>query len=256
MPLVPGGSHGTFTTLRMIGTKRGQEGPVAFGMNPAILDELRDFVGVPLRLVHIYRNPWDNVASMMRQHHDRAIVRYFSRVRAIAEIKATGIPVHDLALEDLIARPQEEIASLLHFCDLEAGAGFLDASRRPRPRAACEPSRARVDPAGHQERRGPHGRHPVARPLPASALNADLCRCRPTSSSQISEIILGGGSTTGSLLPDDRRALNSALTRAEATPRRQVRASHPRVPTLTSSPDDQDDGPYGLRWTRPASSSR
>lgn len=127
MPLVPGGSHGSVTTLRLIGTKRGQETPVAWGINPAILDELRAFVEVPLRLLHVYRNPWDNVASMSRQHHDRAIVRYFSRVRAIAEIKATGIPVHDVALEDLIARPQEEIASLLQFCDLEAGEGFLDA---------------------------------------------------------------------------------------------------------------------------------
>ena len=106
MPLVPGGSHGTTTRLRVIGTKRGQEAPVAWKMNHAILDELRDFVGVPLRLLHVYRNPWDNVASMMRQSPDRAIVRYFSRVRAIREIKATGVPVHDLALEDLIARPR------------------------------------------------------------------------------------------------------------------------------------------------------
>src|SRR3954470_7305904 len=37
---------------------------------------------------------------------------------------------------------------------------------------------------------------------------------------------------------------------AEATPRRQTRASHARVPTLTTRPDeapaDQDDRPYGL----------
>lgn len=127
LPLIPGGSHGTVTTLRVIGTKRGQEAPVAWGLNPAIFEELRAFVGVPLRLVHVYRNPWDNVASMMRQSPDRAIVRYFSRVRAIAEIKATGVPVHDLALEDLIARPHEEIGALLGFCDLAADDDFLDA---------------------------------------------------------------------------------------------------------------------------------
>jgi hypothetical protein len=128
MPLVPGGSHGRTTTLRVIGTKRGQEAPVAWGMNPAVLDDLRELVGVPLRLVHVYRNPWDNVASMMRQSPDRAIVRYFSRARAIAEIKAAGLPVHDLALEDLIDRPHEAIASLLRFCGLEADNGWLDGS--------------------------------------------------------------------------------------------------------------------------------
>lgn len=128
LPLVPGGSHGSVTTLRMIGTKRGQEAPTAWRMNPAIFDELGALVGVPLRLLHVYRNPWDNVASMARATSpDRAIPKYFGRARAIAGIKATGIPVYDLALEDLIARPQEEIASLLEFCGLAADDGFLDA---------------------------------------------------------------------------------------------------------------------------------
>jgi hypothetical protein len=40
---------------------------------------------------------------------------------------------------------------------------------------------------------------------------------------------------------------------AEATPRRQTRASHARVPTLTPRPDRpaaQDDRPYGLAVER------
>lgn len=127
LPLVPGGSNGRVTRLRMLGTKRGQEAPIAWRMNPAVFDELSTLVGVPLRLVHVYRNPWDNVASIGRQSPDGAILKYFGRVRAIAGIKATGMQMHDLALEDLIARPQEEITSLLQFCGLDADETYLEA---------------------------------------------------------------------------------------------------------------------------------
>lgn len=37
---------------------------------------------------------------------------------------------------------------------------------------------------------------------------------------------------------------------AEATPRRSTRAPHARVPTLTSTADDQPDQPYGLEVGR------
>jgi hypothetical protein len=127
MPLVDGGWHGRYTQLRVIGTKRGQEAPVAFDLNPAIFEELEALVGVPLRLLHVYRNPWDNIASMARQNGEKAPGRYFRRVDAIRRMKEAGLPMRDLALEDLIADPRAALEDVLGFLGLEGSDDYLDA---------------------------------------------------------------------------------------------------------------------------------
>lgn len=127
MPLVAGGWHGRYTKLRVIGTKRGQEAPVAFEFNPSIFAELEALVRAPLRLLHVYRNPWDNIASMARQNAGKAPARYFRRVDSIRRIKEAGLPMHDLALEDLIADPRAALEDVLGFLGLEGSDDYLDA---------------------------------------------------------------------------------------------------------------------------------
>ncbi|UGS35133.1 sulfotransferase [Capillimicrobium parvum] len=125
---VPGGFQGTYTQLRVIGTKRGQETPVAWQTNPAIFDDLETLVRAPVRLVHVYRNPWDNIASMGRAAGDKAPQRYFSRVRLIADIKALGRwPMLDIRHEDVVADPESETRRLFGWFGLDAPANLVSA---------------------------------------------------------------------------------------------------------------------------------
>jgi len=119
--IVHGASNGEFTRLRVVGTKRGQETPLVWERNPGVFDEIRDVVGAPVKLIHVYRNPWDNIASMSRTHDQKAVGRYFRRVRIMQQLKEQqSAPVHDVALEDLIADPEREIRALCAFYGLDA----------------------------------------------------------------------------------------------------------------------------------------
>ncbi|UGS38813.1 sulfotransferase [Capillimicrobium parvum] len=126
--LIPGGSHGTYTTLRVLGTKRGQEPPIAWDRNPLVFDQLEELAQAKVRMIHVYRNPWDNIASMGRFHGDRAIVKYFRRAEIIKRFREQEVlPMYDLALEDLVADPAKEVRGLLEFLDLPVTDEFLAA---------------------------------------------------------------------------------------------------------------------------------
>jgi hypothetical protein len=77
---VPGSAQGEFETLRVVGDKRAGSSAMQLGHNPGLLDHLREIVGVPLRVFHLVRNPFDVIGSMMKAGSndlDQAIDNYF-----------------------------------------------------------------------------------------------------------------------------------------------------------------------------------
>jgi hypothetical protein len=65
--VVPNQFQGRSTTLRVIGDKRARTSTYWLGQRPQLLDRLRRSVGVPIRVIHITRNPYDNIATMARR---------------------------------------------------------------------------------------------------------------------------------------------------------------------------------------------
>ena len=125
---VPGASQGVCDRLRVVGNKSGQESPVVWEINPRVFDELEAVAGVPVRFLHVYRNPWDNIASMSRVHGDKAVKRYFRRARIIREFKAQGAhPVLDVRFESVIAEPRPRLRSIFEFYGLDAPDDLLEA---------------------------------------------------------------------------------------------------------------------------------
>jgi hypothetical protein len=131
---VPGGSQGTWTSLRVIGDKKGGRTTQRLAANPDLVDRLERTVKVPLRFVHVVRDPFDMAARMSLRGRtlEDAIVRCgrFADDVALIRARVSGDRWHDIRLEGLIADPYGELGSLLGFLGLPSPAGFLEACAR------------------------------------------------------------------------------------------------------------------------------
>jgi hypothetical protein len=118
---VPGGHQGSCDRLLVVGNKSGQESPLVWERNPGVFAALEALAEAPVRFLHVYRNPWDNIASMGRVHGDRAAQRYFRRAKIIQAFKATAaFPVLDVRFESLVADPVPQLRTIFGFYGLSA----------------------------------------------------------------------------------------------------------------------------------------
>ncbi len=154
---VPGQHQGTYEELRVVGDKFGSETSWALAADPSTLQQLRARVGVPLKLIHVVRDPFDNVATMFLRSEgdlDGALTNYLAQVDTVqrtAEVVGEDmITVHH---ESMVTRPREELQRLCQFLGLEADEDYLaaaagivfDSPRRTRDRVEwAQPARERL----------------------------------------------------------------------------------------------------------------
>ena len=129
---VPGQWQGKYRTLRIIGDKRGKNTSERLGADPALLARVAALVDVPIRFVHVVRNPYDNITTMTRRAHstlERTTQRYFNLVDSVVAIRAMVGPDawHELRHEDLIASPRTALEDLCRFLEVEPHPDYLDA---------------------------------------------------------------------------------------------------------------------------------
>jgi hypothetical protein len=148
--VVPHQFQGRWTRLRVIGDKRGAEATILLGGDSALLDRLRRVVGVPVRVVHITRNPYDNVATLanaaVRRRarlagRDRgappppttaadlsdAVDTYAELCGWIDDIRPRLAPeeLYEEAYEHFVANPKESLTALCAFVGVEAGDDYV-----------------------------------------------------------------------------------------------------------------------------------
>ncbi len=127
---VPGMWQGRVRRLRVAGDKRGGTTARKLAARPERLEQLAARVAVPLRLVHVVRNPFDSIARMALASPHRALdeltEHYFGMAEGVARLPGTH-PRCDLHHEDLIAAPRDTLAALCRFLDVEAPEDYLDA---------------------------------------------------------------------------------------------------------------------------------
>lgn len=128
---IPHQWQGRFETVRVIGDKGGGWAAQAMQEHPDLLKRMRDTVGVPLRLIHIVRNPFDNIAAISLWHRlsmDESIAYYFSLCRTTASLAATSgdMPMITLHHEDFIREPASTLSALCAFLGLEPDSKYLD----------------------------------------------------------------------------------------------------------------------------------
>ncbi|GIW70519.1 MAG: hypothetical protein KatS3mg102_0061 [Planctomycetota bacterium] len=143
---VPGQWQGRYERLRVIGDKRGGSTARLLAKVPGLLERLRRQLGVPLRLIHHIRNPFDNISTIARRAHkalEQGIEEYFERVERVCRVLERAQPgeVMESFHEDLVADPRRELARLLDWLELEAEPEYLEACAGivfPSPRKSRE----------------------------------------------------------------------------------------------------------------------
>lgn len=129
---VPGQWQGRFERLRVIGDKRGGGSTWWLRHEPALLDRLRRTVSVPLRLVHIVRNPFDNIATFARFRSvslEQAADRYFMLAETNQDLRSRlgEEELFEAHLDDLVADPRRLLREMCAFLALAAPPDYLEA---------------------------------------------------------------------------------------------------------------------------------
>ena len=143
---VEGQAQGRFDRLRVIGDKQGGNSSRRIAHDPGLLDRLRKTVGVPVRIIHVYRNPFDNIATMhTRPRGKRAAARrrtppragelsetidlYFSMCEAVQLTRRMTDPADfiDVRHEDHVLDSPATLTRLCDFLGLSPSEDYLSA---------------------------------------------------------------------------------------------------------------------------------
>jgi SAM-dependent methyltransferase len=127
---VPNQWQGRFERLEVLGNKRGGSASLAIGEHPDLLDRLAATVAVPLRLVHVVRNPFDNIAAISLWHRlslDDAIAFYFLHCQTTGNLSLPpGATLTTLHHEALLGAPETVLSGLCEFLGLAADPQYLE----------------------------------------------------------------------------------------------------------------------------------
>jgi UDP:flavonoid glycosyltransferase YjiC (YdhE family) len=122
--------QGRYRTLKVIGDKK--NGMVSVRLNGALTlaGKLQDLLGIPVKFVHVFRNPFDNIATLSQNESrsvPEAINLFFSMAASADKIRQEVGPggMFELCQEDFIKSPQEQLRGLCGFFDLEATDDYL-----------------------------------------------------------------------------------------------------------------------------------
>ena len=133
---VPGQWQGSFEKIRVIGDKHGEFTVCTLADNPKLLQKLRDVVKVPVRFIHVVRNPFDNIATMARRKAKQnsldirgTIDRYFRVCESVMKVTAMAdrVDVYDLRQEDFIQDPKGQLRNLCLWLGVEPSLDYLEA---------------------------------------------------------------------------------------------------------------------------------
>jgi hypothetical protein len=129
---VPEQWQGRFRRLRVIGDQRGGATTDQLDQQPELLERLRQTLGVPLRLIHALRNPYDSISTMSRRSGaplEVCVDRYFALASANGRIRQRldqADALLDMRHESLIENPRSALESLCSFLGVDASEPYLE----------------------------------------------------------------------------------------------------------------------------------
>jgi hypothetical protein len=129
---IPDQFQGRFERLRVVGDKRARSSVLQISEQPGLLDRLRQVVQVPIRVIHVTRNPFDNIATEARRHDmtlTEATSWYEQICVAVARVRPLldSSELLDVEYEAFAADPRRTLADICRFVGVEADSSYLDA---------------------------------------------------------------------------------------------------------------------------------
>lgn len=126
---VPNQWQGRFDQLRVIGDCTGLS---RVRNDPPVLKSVQQKLeGIRLKLIHVIRNPYDNISTMTRVRRSelaKLVNVYFSMCEVVTRIQQQIDPamIYDLRHEDLIADPKAALHGLCGFLGLTAEQSYYE----------------------------------------------------------------------------------------------------------------------------------
>ena len=131
---VPDGWQGRVRTPLVMGDKKAGVTLRRLTEEPALIDKLRGEMRVPLRVLHVVRNPYDHAVARGLQHPDQPLSAAIETLAGLysgaADMRQRVAPGEwlDLRSEELIADPEATIRRVLEFVGLTAEDAFVKAA--------------------------------------------------------------------------------------------------------------------------------
>lgn len=130
---VPNQWNGRFRELLVIGDKKGGRSTRILLSQPELFDLLLKVMPVPVKFIHIVRNPFDNVATIekrsvhTKRNTDEAIDYYQLHLESITTLKDRLPPesIIDIRHEDLILDSQRTLGKICTFLGLSSTNDYL-----------------------------------------------------------------------------------------------------------------------------------
>ena len=129
---VPYEFAGKYSVLKVIGDKKGR-GTIKFiKRNPDFIPKLLQIFGKKLKIITIFRNPYDNIAAIAYRRKERinkTINEYFDNIDTFIKFRKK-IPEDQIIIfrnEELIDDPQKILKQICSFLKLDAPNDYLEA---------------------------------------------------------------------------------------------------------------------------------
>lgn len=127
---VPNQWQGKFTELRAIADKAGSGAVLRLKARPWLLRRLRDRIGCQIKLLHITRNPYDNITTICSKHSmslNESIEYYFYLCETVADIRRqlSHGDLFELRHEQFIAHPSASLQEICAFLGINAQKDYL-----------------------------------------------------------------------------------------------------------------------------------
>lgn len=134
---IPDTFQGKYTIIKAIGDKKGSVSTEYFGMDEKLIDKLKQIVQCKIKILHVIRNPFDNISSMTIRHWKpdtddainllmKKIDLYFKKVEINNTLKKGGkLEILDVYHEQFIEKPFENFKKILDFININATDEFI-----------------------------------------------------------------------------------------------------------------------------------
>ncbi|MCF8332319.1 MAG: sulfotransferase [Bacteroidales bacterium] len=136
---IPSGWQGGYRELKVIGDKRGGASSRILYEDPNRLERLQALIKIPVKVMIVHRNPFDNIATRARggnyyqrtpdtKRIDEEIIKHFRDVETINSFRKEGnFDFLEMKHEHFVENPQEHLLQICDFLNLKPEKTFIEA---------------------------------------------------------------------------------------------------------------------------------